>query len=329
MIKPSRLLIALLGLGALAWCARPVRLCRGFLPDNTMRIPVSPFQISSGLDEAGFNRVLDRVQALYGPIVAAHGGHLVINRRWDDPTVNASANRNWVWGNDWTINMYGGLARHPAMTEAGFALVACHELGHHLGGMPKVAGPIMRLLHLGAWAVDEGGADYFATLKCMRQVVPTADGDVDALAAAACDASFPGADGRRACRAGALAGQAVALVFQTLEKSPKAPTFGATDSSVVAATYHGHPHPQCRLDTYFQGALCAKPFSEEVSETDPNPGACTRLQGFGVGLRPLCWYKPPASEPVGPSVASRLSPDLGRRVGERLRTLGAELQGLQ
>src|SRR3569623_2303395 len=98
MIKPSRLLIvAAAGLGLFAWTVRPVRLCRGFLPDNTMRIPVSPFQISSGLDQAGFNRVLARVQALYGPIVAAHGGHLVINRLWDDPTVNASANRSWIW----------------------------------------------------------------------------------------------------------------------------------------------------------------------------------------------------------------------------------------
>jgi len=32
------------------------------------------------------------------------------------------------------IHMFGGLARHPLMTEDAFLLVACHEFGHHYGG---------------------------------------------------------------------------------------------------------------------------------------------------------------------------------------------------
>lgn len=312
---------------ALAVSARQRRLCEGFLPENDMRIPVSPFQVSSGLDEAGFNRVLDRLQDLYGPVVAAQGGRLVISRAWSDPTVNASATRNW-WGDTWTLNMYGGLARHPAMTEEGFALVACHELGHQIGGAPKLNG-IMAKLGLGRWATNEGGADYFATLKCMRRVVPAAQGSIEPYAAQACDASFADDDGRQACRAGAAAGQAVALVFQSLKKSPTAPRFETPDRSVVASMDDSHPEPQCRLDTYFQGALCPKPLSEPVADRDPNAGACTRRQGYSVGLRPLCWYKPPVDEPVGASIASRLTAQDGQRIGERLQSLGSALQNLR
>ena len=55
---------------------------------------------------------MDRVQSIYGPIVAAHGGRLVINRLWEDATVNASAEQV---GGDWILNMYGGLARHASL----------------------------------------------------------------------------------------------------------------------------------------------------------------------------------------------------------------------
>ena len=147
-------------------------LCEGFLPPNDMKIPVGDFR-AKGIQEEMFNSVLDRVQAVYGPIVAQHGGELVINRKWDDPTVNANAQR---YGSRWIINMYGGLARHPAVTPEGFATVACHELGHHLGGFPKIWGLF------GSWASNEGEADYFATLKCLRLVLPDqAPADLDPI----------------------------------------------------------------------------------------------------------------------------------------------------
>ena len=330
MIKLSRLAVtvAVVASAVIALRASSTRLCSGFLPENTMRIPVSPFHVSSGLDEATFNRVLDRVQAIYGPEVAAHGGQLAIDRRWSDPTVNAYANRAF-WGNTWTIHMFGGLARHPAMTEEGFALVACHELGHHLGGAPKLSGLMARYLRMGAWATNEGGADYFATLKCMRRVVPSTQSTIDAYAEQACAASFPDGPGRDACRVGAAAGQSVAFVFQSLRKSDTAPRFDTPDASIVSAMNDDHPEPQCRLDTYFNGALCPKPVGEQVSDNDPNPGACTRLQGYQVGLRPLCWYKPPVNEPMGPSLVDHLTPQDSRRLGERLQSLGSALQGLR
>ena len=46
------------------------------------------------------------------------------------------------------------------MTPDGFALVLCHELGHHLAGNPRVQ----------AWAANEGQSDYFSTQSCAREL---------------------------------------------------------------------------------------------------------------------------------------------------------------
>lgn len=78
---------------------------------------------------------------------------------------NASAQR---MGSTWVVNMYGGLARHNEITIDGFALVLCHEIGHHLGGAPKYGG-------FNTWGTNEGGSDYFATLKCLRRIFQNDD----------------------------------------------------------------------------------------------------------------------------------------------------------
>jgi hypothetical protein len=50
---------------------------------------------------------------------------------WNVPTINAQA---WRLGNHLRVTVYGGLARHPAMTACGLSLMLAHETGHHLGG---------------------------------------------------------------------------------------------------------------------------------------------------------------------------------------------------
>ncbi|MDE2039284.1 MAG: hypothetical protein KGO96_04915 [Elusimicrobia bacterium] len=286
-------------------------LCKGFLPPNNLSIPVGSLR-AAGLSKAQFDAVLDRALSIYGPIIAARGGRLDIERDWQDPTVNASAERI---GSIWRLNMYGGLARHPAVTPDGFSLVVCHELGHHLGGYPKLDGD---------WATNEGGADYFATLKCLRRLLPaTTPETVDPTALRACSGVFRGEARRTLCLREAMAGLSLGALLAQIGGSPL-PKLDTPDPGRVSQTNDDHPAAQCRLDTYFQGGLCVKPVGEEVSDDDPNPGACTRSQGFSVGLRPLCWYKPPASQREIPEVA-RLSVD-PQVVLKRLEALRASLR---
>lgn len=288
------------------------QLCSGFLPENDMKIPVGDVR-ARGIDEAMFNSVLDRVERVYAPIVAAKGGQLKVVRKWEDATVNAYAQQ---FGKVWQITMFGGLARHAATTEEGFMLVACHELGHHIGGHPK-----------SSWATNEGGSDYYATLKCMRIMYGEAEplGPVDAVAEAGCSAQFPGA-GRNGCRNGARGGQSVAFLFQALRNSPTPPKFDTPNRTVVDRMYNQHPETQCRLDTYYQGALCAAALGTDVG-SDPNAGTCTAKNGHRVGLRPRCWYKPPADEPALDAVAVKpLGLDV-KAVTAKLESMRAALSG--
>ena len=289
-------------------------LCEGFLPVNSMRIPVGDVR-AAGIAEAQFNATLDRVQEVYGPIIAARGGQLDIQRLWDDATVNASAIQN---GKTWTINMYGGLARHAAVNADGFALVACHELGHHLGGFPKIAGD--------DWATNEGGADYFATLKCLRRVLPAKNpSSVDKVAKAGCDGVYKSASDRAACARGTMAGVSVSSLLAELGGDKK-PQLDTPDASEVATTDDSHPAAQCRLDTYFQAAMCAKKVDEDQTAGEPATGACTKTQGFAVGLRPKCWYKPAVGAESTDAVA-RLNLTSPKALQERLDSLRGALSG--
>lgn len=315
-VKAAALLVALAASGFAAHRLGHKTLCTGFLPKNDLWIGVGDVR-AQGITEDTFNRVLDRIEAAYTPIVAAKGGKLVVNRKWSDGTVNASAQQ---MGGSWHINMYGGLARHAAVTEEGFMLVACHELGHHIGGYPK-----------SSWATNEGGADYYATLKCMRLMYGDAPplGEVDAVAEAGCKGQFAAEPARNGCRNGARGGQSVALLFQALRNSPTPPRFDTPNRTVVDRMFDRHPETQCRLDTYYQGALCAAASSADVSNRDPNAGACTAKNGQRVGLRPRCWYKPPADEPaaVSPALAGRPLALDEKALGEKLEALRAAFGG--
>lgn len=268
--------------------ARVDHLCRGFLPENDMRIPISVFQ-KGGLTEAEFNQVLDQLSSYYRPVMRSKGGTLVINRNWSDDTVNASAIR---YGNQWVINMYGGLARFPKITADGFMLVACHEAGHHIGGAPKVGG------WFNDWATNEGGSDYFASIRCMRFMFKPADNaqfvqnnTIDPVLRQACEETYNNQDDENLCMRIGMASHNVTAIFRELKKETNDVRFDTPDPSQVSRTDDDHPASQCRLDTYFQGALCNTDLNVELSDNDYHVGTCTALNSQ-VGLRPRCWFKP-------------------------------------
>jgi hypothetical protein len=264
-------------------------LCAGFLPENNMKIPVGLFS-SGGLSQQQFNDVLDRLEKIYRDDVAALGDTLQINRRWQDATVNASAMRS---GNTEVLNMYGGLARHPTITIEGFALVACHEFGHHHGGAPKISDWFS-----GDWATNEGGADYYATLKCLRRFFAEDDNaaivaaaNIDPVAKTSCEAQFSDQKDQLVCLRESMAGQSVANLFQAMRKEQTPPSYGTPDKSQVSETNDDHPATQCRLDTMFAGFSCQAKENETLSNSDYRQGSCYTPHDQ-VGARPRCWFAP-------------------------------------
>jgi hypothetical protein len=260
----------------------------GFMPENDMHIGIGN-KMASDMTEARFNEIIDKVDAHYAPIVKDLGGKLKWARKWEDGTVNASAQRMWK---TYKVNMYGGLARHELVTDDGFAMVVCHELGHHLGGAPKIGGL------MGKWASNEGQSDYFASLKCFRKVFQSENNqeivskmNIPASVSNKCSAHFTTADEVALCVRTAMAGKSLSNLLGSLNSSSET-AFDTPDNSVVSATNNKHPAAQCRLDTYFQGALCDKRLSDELDNRDAKMGTCNRSQNYTEGVRPLCWYAP-------------------------------------
>jgi hypothetical protein len=294
---------ALVGLLAYAIAAIPMSktLCRGFVPQNNLKIPVGArthFGITGGpgITEDQYNAIMDRLESIYAPVIKQRGGTFVINRLWTDDTVNSSAEQQ---GNQWIINMYGGIARHPDVTIEGEALIACHETGHHLGGAPKESGLG------GSWATDEGGADYFATLKCLRNFFAQDDNatilsgmTLDPVAVSKCEAQFTAKTDQDICKRISLSAQSVSYLFQDLSSEKTRPSFATPDPSQVSVTNDDHPATQCRMDTYFNGDICAVAASVPNSDTDFKAGTC--VQGVdAMGYRPRCWFQPDSSSGGG------------------------------
>ncbi len=264
----------------------------GFAPENNRKIEVGD-KASNNMTKEMFLDAVLRVSSVYEPIVKEKGGNLIMNNRWDDATVNASAQQS---GKNWQVNMYGGLARHPLVTVDGFMMVVCHELGHHIGGAPKKGG------WGSAWASNEGQSDYFAGLKCMRRVLEKEDNiaivskmEIDAEATAKCESIYKSASEVALCQRIAMAGKSLAMLLGDLGGNSNV-KFTTPDTSKVARTNDNHPQAQCRLDTYFQGSLCDKAISDDVDGKDALKGVCLKRDGYELGMRPLCWYKPTAAE---------------------------------
>ncbi len=264
----------------------------GFLPENNLSIAVGD-KAANTMTEERFLAIVGRVESVYSPIIKADfGADLYMNNDWKSTTVNASAQQ---YGSKWQVNMYGGLARHNLTTDDGFMMVVCHELGHHIGGAPRYDRNT-------DWASNEGQADYFAGLKCMRRILQNDDNiaivgkmSIDAEATKQCQQVYHTESDIALCQRVAMAGKSLGSLLGSLGGNSNV-NFNTPDKKIVKVTNDAHPQAQCRLDTYFQSMLCDKSIDEAVSKDDAIAGSCIKKDGYTQGVRPLCWYKPGAGE---------------------------------
>ena len=262
----------------------------GFLPNNNRKYAVD-FK-NAGLTIEQYHAAINKFEKVYAPIAQRFGARLQVERKWESETVNAGTFRGNA-GKTWVINLYGGYARHPATTSDSYLLVMCHEIGHHIGGAPK------KVYESGThWASTEGQSDYYATLKCLRKIFRydnngeiVRDLEIPESIRSECASSFSSPTEYSLCLRTSLAGLAVSKVNADIRNMPE-PEIDIVDSNIVSATSNNHPVPQCRLNTYFQGALCSVSARRPVSQVNEVQGTCHVSQSFTSGLRPGCWYKP-------------------------------------
>ncbi len=284
--KSLNMIIALFCLSSLTSIACDSEGKTGFMPENDMYISADQ-KTSNNMTEALFNQIIDKAVDHYKPIIEAKGKRFSVTRNWQDGTVNAYAKQS---GKNWMVAMFGGLARHQLVSPDGFALVLCHELGHHLAGAPKTTRFFMT-----TWASNEGQSDYWATAKCFRRIYQDEDNEaivsemkIDASVEKKCNAAWSSPAEINLCKRMSQA----SLGLAQLLNGGRPVAFDTPDTKVVAKTNHKHPAGQCRLDTYFSGAICDKNFDDEVSNTNTKQGVCNRSDDYTMGVRPLCWFKP-------------------------------------
>jgi hypothetical protein len=261
------------------------------IPENDLNIPASQIRVKNSeiqVNENDYNFVLKLLYKIYAPVVKAKGEvDLLLKADWQDGTVNAYATREIE---TWTIHVPGGIARAPGMTKDSFALIVCHEIGHHLGGAPRT------FLYEG-WPSAEGQADYFATSKCLKRYYEELAHEEYSLenvpekVVSDCNHAHPILKDVKVCIRSSMASIAFSNFLNELPGAKWKISINTPDSRVVKGTNtNDYPRPQCRLDTLYQGGLCAISSREENDIEDPLRGNC--IDETKPGTRPRCWFKP-------------------------------------
>lgn len=243
--------------------------------------------LANDMTEAEFRTSLKNFEKFFGSIIDRDlNVELIVIGSWGSNTVNAFAEQN---PGKYLITLYGGLARHKDMTRDGLTASLCHELGHHQGGFPKKS--------TNKWSSAEGQADYYASMKCLRKMwekednlAAIADLSVPETLTKECVKTFETKADVALCQRMGLAGRSVSLMIQDLDHDSLIPKFETPDDLVVRTMNFGHPFSQCRLDTFFQGAICPVEASIDFDDDDETVGSCHTLNGDQRGLRPRCWF---------------------------------------
>ena len=243
----------------------------------------------SNISKKEFNKILDTVKKVYGPIFKSQRMNFRIESQWEDKQVNAFAGTR---GTDRYILLYGGYARHKMMTKDAYLSVVCHEIGHHLGGFPK------KNAH--TWSSSEGQADYFSTLKCMKEVLRDDEDNKESALALdrpdevkkQCRFQYANTNDYYICLRSSKAAEEHGKVIDDLDsKGASSDVSLLTPSNyVVSDSNLKHPDAQCRVDTKYQGALCNVSTKIALDDLDEAIGTCT-FNNFNIlGNRPACWF---------------------------------------
>ncbi len=279
-----------------------------FLPPTVLGKPASAFADfdEPRVTEVSFNYLIKALEEVYEPIVKAHGATLKIFSHWEDDTLNAFAEQSLdeEGGLVFELHLFGGLARRSEVDINGYALVACHEIGHHLAGFPFYGD--------GEWGSSEGESDYYATQVCAKEIwksEPFANAvfgeGVHPSAKLRCDAVYENPDERNLCYRSATGGLQLGRLLESLTGEEINPE--GLDTDVVAETNPYHPFPQCRLDTYVAGALCKAGYKLDLipgrdeqggtsngilAEFEAATVSCMDVSLYADGFRPRCWFAP-------------------------------------
>ena len=181
---------------------------------------------------------------------------VVVTTDWVKPYFTAWANREKE--NEYTLNFWGGFARIPGMNDEAFAITACHELGHVVGGTPRIK--IKEFL----WSSSEGQSDYYATSVCMKNYFKfvnrtkklTIPKELSETAFTLCRTAYSNDLDFLICLNTNKGIEGFASMLEHLSQYKEELSIETpTKKQVKVTTFDSYPDTQCRIDTLFQGSL--------------------------------------------------------------------------
>lgn len=240
-----------------------------------------------------YEKIITRITDLYAPTIKDLGHDFKLTMDWDDETENAYAKQPQDT-NTWELELPGAYYRTDKMTNDAYALVVCHELGHHLAGAPFYPGTKISV---------EGQADFWATSVCLKKYFNAYPEKASGLSLSMkenCDRVYTDDQSRNTCYLISKASLSKAIHNKRALKKTNEPDIDFPDQNIIKSTSNKHSDTQCRLDTYLAGSLCTPQdtslsFQKKLlTENLMSDSLCKVNLGYKtskIEQRPKCWFK--------------------------------------
>lgn len=189
------------------------------------------------MDATSFRETIEGVISLYDSELPANRN---IDISWESETLNASVGlgKNGVTN----FSFHGGFARENNLNQDAYAVVVCHEVGHIVGGYPKVM-PTQKY-------TSEAQSDYFAANDCLKKFFASKP-----INLAQIDLSNIDEKKIADCREDQLCLRGLAAIRDVSVIYPGS-SINAKENKVAEFTnFNSYPSNQCRVDTLVAGLM--------------------------------------------------------------------------
>jgi len=225
----------------------------------------------ANLDQVTFEQVNNLIINTYAPVVKhEYQAVLELKQLWQGfgGAFKVDSTQKPIGEKRFVITLTGEIPHNTHMNADGYAIVACHEIGHVVGGAPYQKRKLTR------WSSVEGQADYYATNVCMWRYVensPEIKPVVEPEHLSLCEIFYGDSDKDLAGCLRIMSGISAFKNYFNSTNRQALVSFSKYDESVVKKTLEKYPSNQCRLDTMIAGLL--------------------KLD------RPRCWHKKTGTKP--------------------------------
>ncbi|MFG1482733.1 hypothetical protein ABMA79_11990 [Halobacteriovorax sp. HFRX-2_2] len=196
--------------------------------------------LASGVitSEGEFREVIESVLSIYDQQLP-QGKNRQVDINWESKTLNASVGYK-RHSESVRFSFHGEFVRKNKLTKDAFALIACHEVGHIIGGHPKVM-PTQKYS-------SEAQSDYFATNECLKKYFASNSSDNFEMAGISAE-NLSECKQDKSCLRGLSAIRDASVIYPGSNINSK------SDHVSKVTIFNDYPQSQCRVDTLKAGLL--------------------------------------------------------------------------